>query len=399
MGKKIFGSAATLLLLMYFLTLVLHISANYDKYLWDFRTHRKAGQIFASGQNPYDPDVLLKHKEADFLYTYPPITLSFYWLFTLTAYKTAAHIFLIAKCVLLIGLVLFWKREFLAAQGDTLFYFFSLLAFNSAIFADMIAGNINLLEQVLLWLAFFFYLKHRFILFSTFVLIAASIKMTPIVFLGLLLISENKNKYLYLVGALLIFLAYLLIQYLIVPDMFAAFIQNALTVVGEKGAVGPSTTKFVNDLFRLISKILGPTSPALVSTVVIVLAAVVVSLSARAYVLLKRIETEDSEKIALFLVCLVYALIHPRFKDYAYMLLIVPSYYIMKNTRYTKAFPFIFVLCVLASPHLLLPGIDILSAALWPYFPLMLAYMIWGLYLFEIFSWAHNKKPEARPRA
>lgn len=399
MGKKIFGIAGPLLLLVYFITLVLHISAHYDQYQWDFRTHRKAGEIFASGSDPYDPNVLLNQKGASFLYTYPPVTLYFYWLFTLTTYKTAFHIFLFVKCVLLIGLIIFWKRAFLRQAGDSLFYLFSLLAFNGAVFADLIAGNINLVEQILLWVAFCFYLKRRPVLFCVFALLAASFKMTPIFFLVLLLISDHKKKYTYFVGAGSIFLAYLLIQYLIMPDMFTGFIRNALTVVGESGVVGPSTAKFVKEIFRLISKMFGPVSPTLISMVIIGLAAVVVFLSGRAYLLLKRFPIEDREKMILFLVCLVYALIHPRFKDYAYMLLIVPSYYIMKNTRFTKAFPFIFIFAILASPHLMLPGIDILSSVLWQYFQLMIAYTIWGLYLYEIFSRAHNKKPEITSRA
>lgn len=71
----------------------------------------------------------------------------------------------------------------------------------------------------------------------------ASFKMTPIFFLVLLLMCDHEKKYAYLVGAGSIFLAYLLIQYLILPDMFSGFIRNALTVVGESGVVGPSTQK------------------------------------------------------------------------------------------------------------------------------------------------------------
>jgi len=390
MGKTIFRIAGPLLLLVYFLTLVLHISAHHDKYQWDFRTHRKAAEIFASGANPYDPDVLLSHKEASFLYTYPPATLWFYWLFSLTDYKIAFHIFLFVKCLLLVGLIIFWKTEFLGQAGDSLFYLFCLLAFNSAVFIDLIAGNINLVEQVLLWMAFFFYLKQRPLLFCGFALFAASFKMTPIFFLGLILLSDHRRKYHYFAWAASIFLAYLLIQYFISPEMFTGFIRNALTVVGESGVVGPSTAKFVREIFRLLSKMFGPVSPALISTVIFGVAAVVVFLSGRAYLLLKRIQVDDPEKMILFLVCLVYALIHPRFKDYAYMLLIVPSYYIMKNIRFTRAFPFIFVFSILASPHLMLPGIDIFTSIAWQYFPLLIAYTIWGLYLYEIFSLAHK---------
>ena len=127
MAKKIFRVIGPLLLLAYFITLVLHISAFSDQYQWDFRTHRKAGEIMAAGSDPYDPEVLLSHKEAGFLYTYPPVTLWIYWLFSLTDYDTAFHIFLIGKCVLLIGLIIFWKSAFLGPKGDSLFYLFSLL--------------------------------------------------------------------------------------------------------------------------------------------------------------------------------------------------------------------------------------------------------------------------------
>jgi hypothetical protein len=44
------------------------------------------------------------------------------------------------------------------------------------------------------------------------------------------------------------------------------------------------------------------------------------------------------------IVGLVYALIHPCFKDYAYMLLIVPAYYMIVNNRFTKAHPFVIFL-------------------------------------------------------
>ena len=393
MAKKIAKIVGPVLLLAYFLTLVLHISAQSDQYQWDFRTHRKAAEIFAAGSDPYDSHVLFRQKGADFLYTYPPFTLFFYALFNQTDYDTAFHIFLLVKCVLLLGLVIFWRWAFLGPEGDALFFLFCLLVFNSAVFADLIAGNINLVEQILLWMAFFFYLKHRPVLFCAFVLLAASFKMTPIFFVVLVLTSDHSKKFHYFGGAVAIFLVYLFVQYLIYPEMFIGFVRNALTVVGESGAVGPSTEKFVNEIFALLSQLIGPVSPAVISAVVIALAALVVYLSAKAYFLLNPVPSDhpDREKMILFLLCLVYALIHPRLKDYAYMLLIVPSYYIMKTTRVNKAFGFIFVLSILAAPHLLLPGFDILSALAWRYFPLMIAYTIWGLYLYEIFSLAKNE--------
>ena len=393
MAKKFAQIAGPVILLAYFITLVLHISAQSDQYQWDFRTHRKAAEIFVAGSDPYNPGLLLGQKDASFLYTYPPVTLFFYALFNQVDDNTAFHVFLLAKCALLIGLVIFWRNAFLGQARDSLFFLFCLLVFNSAVFADLIAGNINLVEQILLWAAFFFFLKQRFILFCIFVVLGASFKMTPIFFIVLLLTSDHPKKYHYFGYAGTIFMVYLSVQYLIYPDMFMGFVRNALTVVGESGAVGPSTEKFVKDIFALLSQLIGTVSPVIVSTVVIALAALVVFLSGRAYFLLKgaRSDHPDREKLILFLVCLVYALIHPRFKDYAYMLLIVPSYYIMKTNRLKKVFPFLFVLSILAAPHLMLPGFDFLSAIVWRYFPLMIAYTVWGLYLYEIFALAKSE--------
>jgi len=69
MIQKIVGIAVTILLLVYFFTLILHVSAHDDQYLWDFRSHRGSGKILASGSNPYDADTLSPNIRTTFLYT------------------------------------------------------------------------------------------------------------------------------------------------------------------------------------------------------------------------------------------------------------------------------------------------------------------------------------------
>ena len=312
MGKKIFGIVGLVFLVVYFITMVLHISANFDQYQWDFRTHRKAGEIFASNLDPYDSSILFPQAQTTFLYNYPPVTLYFYKFFAQFDYKTAFHIFLIAKCVLLIGLIYFWKREFLKTNTYALFCLFCLLAFNSAVYRDLIAGNINLVEQVLLWLAFFFYIKHRLILFCTFCLLAASFKMTPSFFLVLLLLADDKRKYRYFVCAGFAFFAYLLVQYFIVPDMFISAIQNAFAVVSERGTIVPSTFTLLSDVFKWISKNSGrATSQVVRFAILSVFIAVVILLTYRAHTRLKSVQVENRPMLDVFLVCLVYALNPP----------------------------------------------------------------------------------------
>jgi hypothetical protein len=387
MAKKIFGVAGLILLLVYFITLVLHISANVDHYQWDFRTHRKAGEIFASGLDPYDPDTLFPQARTTFLYNYPPVTLYFYRFLAQFDYKSAYHIFLIAKCILLIGLIYFWKREFLKTNANFLFGLFCLLAFNSAVYRDLIAGNINLLEQVFLWIAFFFYIKQRLLLFCAFCLLAASFKMTSSFFLVLLLLADDKKKYHYFVGSGVAFFTYLLVQFIIVPDMSIAAFRNAFAVVSERGMVVPSTFTFLSDGFKWVSNNLGVSTPQAIQFVVlIVFATAVVLLTYKAYVRLNSLSVENRPMIDVFLVCLVYALIHPRLKDYAYILLIVPSFYIIMNGRFTKVYPFIFLLAILAYPPFIVPGTEIVFTFFWNYYTLFVAYAIWAMYLNEIFS-------------
>ena len=387
MARKIFGSVVIILLLLYLLTLVLHISDNYDKYLWDFQTHREAGKIFGSGSNPYDAENLPPSVRTHFLYTYPPVTLFFYQLFSLTDYKTAAHVFLIIKCLLLIGLVYYWNREFLEQDADPFFYIFCLLVFNSAVFIDMIAGNINLLEQVLLWLAFGFYIKKRLVPFCVFVLIAASFKMTPTFFIILVLLTDDKNKYKLFAGSAGAFLAYLLIQYVILPQYFTGFIKNALAVVKEPGQIGPSTLKFVGAVSNAVGDITGIALPAVLQLVIVgLIVGGVVYLTYRAANRLKSGKLPNREITEVFLVCLVYALIHPRMKDYMYLLLIVPSYYAIKNTRFTRFAPFLFILFILSSERLHLPIFSSMMSLIWAYYPLMIAYCVWGILLYEIFN-------------
>lgn len=398
MVRKIFGPVIIVLLLLYLLTLVLHISANHEQYLWDFQTHREAGKFFGSGTNPYDAENLPPNVRTRFLYTYPPVTLFFYQLFSLVDYKTAFHIFLVVKCILLIGLVYFWKREFLKEDADPFFYLFCLLAFNSTVFLDMIAGNINLVEQVMLWLAFSFYIKRRYLAFCVFVLIAASFKMTPAFFLILLLLCDDEKKYKYFIVAAGTFLAYLFIQYVIAPEYFAGFIKNALTVVGESGKVVPSTLKFIGDLSQILAQLTGMAVPKGIQLLVVgLMVSAIVYLTYRAWSELKCNKMANRAMIEVFLVCLLYALIHPRLKDYMYLLLIVPSYYIIKNTRHTKLAPFLFILFILSNEHMLLPIFSSVMSLIMAYYPLMIAYCVWGIYLYEIFNYGNESAASRTP--
>jgi hypothetical protein len=145
-----------------------------------------------------------------------------------------------------------------------------------------------------------------------------------------------------------------------------------------------------------MAKMTGLTFPkALVSGIFIVVAAAVVFFSYKACMRIKLAETDQRAVLEVFIVCLVYALIHPRFKDYGYILLLVPSYYIIVNTRYSRIAPFLFILFIMSN-RMMLPIAGSIYDIVWAYYPLVVAYCVWGLYLHEIFNGSHSLTEAAK---
>jgi hypothetical protein len=387
MSSKAFEKIVVGLLFLYFIYCIYYLFVNHQKYLWDFKMQYHAAQLFAEGGNPYDIKALKAKTGNPYWYAYPPATLWFYRLFTLADYNTAYTLFLFLKAGMIIGLVLLWRMKFVAKQAGAGFYFFCLLAFNSTIFLDMRAGNINMFEQLMLWLGFYFFLERRFLPFSCFILLGASFKLTPIVFLYLLLLTAGKRKYFYFFGSVIVFMSYLLIQYTAAPEMFQAFFGGAKWTLTERGVASPSTIGIIKDGFELLFRTTGISVPeAFQLGLFYIIAGGIIFVSLWAYLVLKSIEMEDKEKMILFLTCIVYALIHPRLKDYACVLLIVPSYFIINRMGYLKAYPFLFFLAIVSAANVTLPGLKTIYVFMWTYFPLVLAYFMWSLYLYEIYA-------------
>jgi hypothetical protein len=272
-----------------------------------------------------------------------------------------------------------------------------LFGFGGAIFLDLAAGNISLIEQCLLWSAFYFFLKRKMLPFGLLILIAAIFKIVPILFLFLLLLVENKRKYLYFASFLGLFIVIMLSSYLTEPALFSSFIQN-LFRFSDIGIVNPSNFSLLSSVLLGSGKITGVFFPdwvILIPFLIIVVAILAVSL--RAFRALKISELGSKKLVALFLACLVYALVLPRFKDYSYILLLPPAYFIIKKTENVGAFPFVFILTIISSARFeVLPGLNAIFRAFWSYYPLFLAYMVWGLYLYYIFVQARRSPSGAR---
>ena len=88
-----------------------------------------------------------------FRYVYPPHTLPVMAVLTHLPLREASLLWLALKGVLICALFLVWMR-ILPEMVEPVYLLVAVLAFNGAILADLIAGNISLLEQVILWSGF-----------------------------------------------------------------------------------------------------------------------------------------------------------------------------------------------------------------------------------------------------
>ena len=292
--------------------------------------------------------------------------------------------FLFLKCIFLIGLIYLWKKIFLKDEADLLFYLFCLLAFNSTIYVDMVAGNISILEQFGLWIAFYFLLKRKLLLFCLSLILIASFKLSCVLFLALLLSSKERKKWIYFLGSSFLFLGIHLISFLCTPLYKSFFIFSIKKVRTQN----PSSFIFLKDVLQLFSSKTGVIiSDGFRIGVFVIFAVIIILVSWRAYIWLSSAKTKDSEIILICLFCLTYCLIMPRFMNYCYILLIVPAYFIIKRISYPKGYILLFIILILSLPtETHLPGINIVSRYVLGYYPLMLAYGLWGLYINMIFK-------------
>jgi hypothetical protein len=381
------GLAASVVICLFALGSWLNMARHLDDpqwdLQWDFRIYYHAAKAWQEDQNPYDAQVLseIAQRRVSKGYAYPPATLAFFRPFTLVSYDVARHAFFALKSLLVVGLIVLWRRRFVA-PGPA-FYLLCLLAFNNTIYLDLRAGNVSLVEQAFLWSAFYAYMKDKLGAFCVLVLLAAAFKLVPILFLGLLLIRPSWKKLGLLAASLLGFAAFLGSSYLAQPELFHAFLNNAVETNIESKILNPSSYALCHDLIALLlGSEAAPADPALGTRLFVVLALLVAGLTVVALRRLDRVHADERGRLQIFLACFMYALVVPRFKDYSYILLIAPAAHLL--CAYVRKLPaspvWIGILCVpvFNTP---MPGFETFGVLLLNYYPLFVAAVLWSMYL------------------
>lgn len=365
-------------------------------YLWDFYAYYDSIKAYTNGINPYTQvglDSVYSSKNT-LTFTYPPLMIYFFLPFVLLDADTGAHLFFLLKIFATFGLFFLWHKYFMRLNyKQPYLVLFFLFAFNATLVWDLHANNITVFEQLLLFLGFTALLQKRHGLFITAVLVAAQFKLTPAAFLLLLLFVPARPAWgAFSLGSGL-FLASQAGNYLLFPQYYTDFLLGLGMRSHQTGILNPSLHAFFMEFILSFNQISLPGHFTFGGAKFLfgLSALIIFSLSVYA-IWLKRWQTgpeneqRNSLEIILFF-CLLHVLMHPRFKCYQYVQVLLPALYFWKYLPHKTTVPV--VAFILFFPHHLggvyeamasnpLPGpIRKIARLIFEYMPVFATLFIW----------------------
>lgn len=357
-----------------------------EKYQWDLRVYYSSAMTFDQGYDPYDAnqrETVFPAPGMEFFY--PPVSLYLFQPLTALQFGTAYFLWFGLKLFALTLLLLIWHRTFEPLNPRYPMVMFFLLAYSGTLYLDLVAGNIAIFEQLVLWLGFSFLLRRRYLLFGFCIALVAQTKLLPIVFLGLLFVVEARPRWLELGISLASFLAMFSLNFLLQPVLMQSFIARISAGGGnldERGAINPSMLAFIQDGISILSnkKYHLPLYVDMLTYIFAVLGVLILCLYF--FRIHRRKNPETDLRSLIYISSLVFCVIAPRMKDYSYVLALLPTLSILRRQK-NELVPIwaAFILAPSVSSHIPFPffkNISVLSGYFYSYLPLLSAgIMLW----------------------
>jgi hypothetical protein len=342
-------------------------------YQWDVIVYWWGGRAFAHGQSPYGAIP----GQADYLhFVYPPIVAALFTPLALLNVSAAKVLWIALKALAFWLTTRIWRRAVDVDQSVVPPVFFFTFAFGSAALVDFTAGNIAVFEQLVLWLAFAALLAQQRWTFTLLVVLAAQCKLTPVFFLGLLLVVDERPRWSPFLGGVALFSASIGANVLLFPLQTREFLAS-VSSLGERGWGDPSTLGVMQDLVDQLRglRLAFPEATAYA----LYLTAVVFVLAQTVRWWRVRRAAGTSRGVEVVLVALaVYALVMPRMKDYSYVALLPVAWYALAGRQAVTAS--VAVLAVLVPRPL--PQLKLwlpLVPQPYVYAPLVAALVLWSM--------------------
>jgi hypothetical protein len=371
--------------------LIVLVGIRWNAYQWDFHMLYGAAKDFAAGVTPY--------RGYGLSYYHPPLMLYVYRLFTLLPEKLAVEVWYGLKLAALAGLFIIWHRDFVRLRPRASTVLFFILAYSAAVYADLVAGNVSIFEQLLLWFGFSQLLRGRYLIFALCVVIAAQVKLTPIFFAILLITVCEPRQWRVFFATVLGFFALFSFNYWLQPGLFRDF-WTVMPKLDERGVECTSFLALVRDISDLA---LGSafTERSLLDEVVFIgIAGAIGLLSLWAWQAYARRATKIDQRLLICFSCFVLVLISPRMKTYTYILLLAPTLYVFRSGNWRRQIPLavagMAVLVLFPQGDSLLP-FRLAFRLFNTYLPLFATFAIWVAYL-DVLRTQGTDGPTARRR-
>lgn len=301
-------------------------------YQWDVAVYWWGGNAFAHGQSPYG---VIPGQPVYLHFVYPPIVAALFAPFSVLNVSATKVLWFVMKVAALWTTVRLWRRAIAIERISVPPLFFFTFAFGSALLVDFTAGNIAVFEQCLLWIGFAALLANRPWTFAVFVVLAAQFKLTPIFFLGLLLVIDDRPRWAPFVGGTALFVAMLGANVVFLPEQSREFITG-VSSLGERGWGDPSTLGVMQDLIDQLRGLRLPLPPITAYVLYLAAVAAVLFYTVRWWRAQRAAGTVN--RVVIVLVTLtVYALVMPRMKDYSYVALLPVAWYVLGGRQAVTA--------------------------------------------------------------
>lgn len=299
---------------------------------WDFESYYYAATAYRSGLSPYSLQELsvVAGKTIELPFLYPPITLALFMPFSLLPIHFAAGVWLALKCLLLALLVWVWWRDFLRPIAPELLLAVTLFGFNLAILWDLRTGNVALLEEALLWVAFSAYLRNRVVLALCLIVLASVFKLLPVLLLGLLLMAPRSRRVRLALVASGVVLLLGLVAFPTSLYLYGEWVRALLHFSGANrptGEINPSALGLIDWLLDAVGL---PVSrvPAIALGLYALYCSVLLAWSVP---VLLRAHASRSRTEQVMIVLLLWLLLSPRVMVYSYAMAVAPSLYVIQH--------------------------------------------------------------------
>jgi hypothetical protein len=375
------------------------IATDKRHYEWDFRIFHSAPTALHTGDNPYDGANPRFHYPEQMPFLYPPVTLYAFEPLSKVSDRTARLAWLAAKLLALGCLALLWHRHFEPLNFSFPVVLFLALGYNAALLRDLAAGNISIFEQLGIWFGFYLLVRNRPYLAGLVLAATAQFKLVPAVLLGTLLFVGPAGRWKPFAASVAAFGALFSLNFLLTPQLMEEYmgaLAGGSPNLDERGESAPSALALIRDVAEDAASWGVRVSHSGADLAYLTYAGVFALVLLRLAWKHRAALASRDPRWVIYCSCVVYVLIVPRVKDYSYILLLMPSLYLIRRIDFSKLrptslIPVLGVLMFVPAKDSYVPGLQTLLPWLESYLPWLVA---WCLLYYLVRMPLESRAPE-----